>query len=1822
MKNINSILAAALAVACGGFAATSQTYYIKPWLANTVENIDGFANADTWNTNSLFRLGTASGTISHTASNLSLAIAESGYTAAAQPKFEYASAADAGTPAPAGGRWLARDANGTQVRNIFTSTTPATGQITLAYDDSTPADIGWHFHSWAWYDRTGFNGDTLLATTVRVSFIKDATFTTNSTISTSFADAYRYPIAMPLLKKNSYTVEYDANGGTFTGSAPSSFTVVDGSGAAIAPSSTPVRTGCKFKGWALAANASAPLASPYVFAATKANGWRHGDKITLYAVWESGVFSLTAKASPADGGIVTGSGNYTVFDKAPLTAVANPGYVFRKWSPSGATAASWDAAPVVSNTVHTAIFDPIAYKVRFNANASDASGWMAVQDLDYGEETPLTTNAYSRTHWTFAGWSYDKDSTHKDFSDGEHVKNLSTIAGDVVDLYALWRVKTYSFNVAVSPAQGGIVTGAPNGARAALDTITVVATPTKGYRFTGWSDGVTSATNTFAIAGNTSLTANFSPVSYTVSYNRNGRGSGTMPAQTLSYGEETSLSAENFSDGEDGYIFAGWSLDRDGGAAFADGASVSNLSAQAGGRVELFAVWQPANDRCSFTVESNPVAGGVASSSVAPGLYLSSLETTLSATPNEGWKFTRWAHDGSTETVRTATVSGLDKTFTALFEPIEYSVRFNAADESGRSSFQSFKHGTAQALTANSFAVDGKLFVCWTNSTGRVFADGETVENLSSTDGDIVDLYAVWRERGSFTLNLVALATNSYEIVETEPWLLSEHSVTLADMNALAVNTLSGLAFAGWWSEDLSRQYFDEDISTNTLPELTLVAKWITTNTPGETPQTWSSPSAGTWSAPASSGTGEVSLTANGAGVLSFKWFAECSMPYVDESGIRQWGDYAALFVDGEEKLRLAGSADWLAVQYTNTLAGTHVYSWKYLRDSNSFVTLQYDDRMNATPAYEYATIGYEPYYSFEYTDAAGVMLGENAFAPWDSLDVEVSVVDGIEREYDGTAFTPDLVKSISHADASALYSVDGGEFTSSAPSFTSAGIYTVRVTANAPGKTVNTNSVVVVVTPRDFANVSIAHIPVQTFAGAAVEPALSLVDSNGRTLSASDWSAAYSGNTSPGTAYAVVTPRNNYTGAAQRIAFTIVKDSISATIGASSFEYDGTAHALEITPSAADASLTFSVDGADATSEAPTFTGAGSYSVVVTAAKEGFVSFSTQLVVRVEQRSLASPGVSVEAIPAQTWTGKPIMPEVRVLCSGVAVPASSLSLSYEDNISAGTATVAITGQGDFTGQIKAHFAIVYPAISLSLSNATFDYNGTARSLAAAQVSPSWANVSYSASIAYTNAGTYRVTATASADEYASATASATLVIKPRSIANATIASIATQTYTGSALTPPVTIRDSAPISSADYTISYANNIAVGTATVTVTGRRNYTGTKTATFAIEKPATPVEPDPPPEKESIARLLCTDTSSAYAGTAASKFNGYLYDSSGSVRGTVLVQAGKWNAKTQTAAVTVKVRALGTSSVVTFKGKYLGSTLSLAANAHKMELALAADGFTGTYDGYFMDGARNIFLGKSASDKARAASALAKYRKSCAAILSAAGNGIVCVSFSISVKGVAKATGFAHDGTKISVSGLQLCLADDGATAAIPFAAPMYAGKKGGFGFVYYMKDSVREIARLGNLATATASVSLAVLDAGSYESGSLSGSRKVSLTSFPASVGGVQVLSQFLPQNTSATISGNKITLPKGAAVKFDKSKNEFVTSTPANPASLKLSLAAATGTMKGSFAVYLANPGATKAKKISAKVSGAVCGAKAYLMVTIPKGGTCLMELK
>ena len=107
------------------------------------------------------------------------------------------------------------------------------------------------------------------------------------------------------------------------------------------------------------------------------------------------------------------------------------------------------------------------------------------------------------------------------------------------------------------------------------------------------------------------------------------------------------------------------------------------------------------------------------------------------------------------------------------------------------------------------------------------------------------------------------------------------------------------------------------------------------------------------------------------------------------------------------------------------------------------------------------------------------------------------------------------------------------------------------------------------------------------------------------------------------------------------------------------------------------------------------------------------------------------------------------------------------------------------------------------------------------------------------------------------------------------SIANAVITPIADQNYTGAALTPGLNVTiDGKPLTNGtDYTVTYANNIAPGIATITITGTGSYVGTKNVAFKI------VDPTPIPVIGNLSSSAKTKNSITLSWTAGANISGY-------------------------------------------------------------------------------------------------------------------------------------------------------------------------------------------------------------------------------------------------------------------------------------------------------------------------------------------------------
>ena len=177
--------------------------------------------------------------------------------------------------------------------------------------------------------------------------------------------------------------------------------------------------------------------------------------------------------------------------------------------------------------------------------------------------------------------------------------------------------------------------------------------------------------------------------------------------------------------------------------------------------------------------------------------------------------------------------------------------------------------------------------------------------------------------------------------------------------------------------------------------------------------------------------------------------------------------------------------------------------------------------------------------------------------------------------------------------------------------------------------------------------------------------------------------------------------------------------------------------------------------------------------------------------------------------------------------------------------LGSGTATITATAV-DGSGVTAACIVTVIPGISIE--NATVSgltsntYTGEALTPTPIVVLDSTTlelNTDYTVSYSNnTNVGTATVTITGKGNY--TGTKTATFTINKASISSATVSGMLAKTYTGSVITqsPTVTVGERTLISGTDYSLSYKDNINVGTATITITGMGNYTGVTSATFTI------------------------------------------------------------------------------------------------------------------------------------------------------------------------------------------------------------------------------------------------------------------------------------------------------------------------------------------------------------------------------------------------
>ncbi|MGI6216038.1 MAG: cell wall-binding repeat-containing protein [Coriobacteriales bacterium] len=220
----------------------------------------------------------------------------------------------------------------------------------------------------------------------------------------------------------------------------------------------------------------------------------------------------------------------------------------------------------------------------------------------------------------------------------------------------------------------------------------------------------------------------------------------------------------------------------------------------------------------------------------------------------------------------------------------------------------------------------------------------------------------------------------------------------------------------------------------------------------------------------------------------------------------------------------------------------------------------------------------------------------------------------------------------------------------------------------------------------------------------------------------------------------------------------------------------------------------------------------------------------------------------TVADIPNETYNGSEHTPEPVVTYNGTTlVKGTDYSLSYVNNIDAGTAIVYVNGMGSYVGSKQITFTIdpasIETATVSSIADQTFSATPVVPEVTVTLGSTELVkDTDYTTAVSNADAvGTATLTVTGTGNYTGTVTQDYTIVACD--ISSLSIAEMGKETYTGSAIEPDVTITDGSTqlVKDTDYTLAYENNVEIGTATVTITGIGNYTGTATTTFEILSP---------------------------------------------------------------------------------------------------------------------------------------------------------------------------------------------------------------------------------------------------------------------------------------------------------------------------------------------------------------------------------------------
>lgn len=479
---------------------------------------------------------------------------------------------------------------------------------------------------------------------------------------------------------------------------------------------------------------------------------------------------------------------------------------------------------VTGNVSMTLQFKTNEYTYRFNANGG--TGSMSDIKAKHGTSVKIPTSTFKKDYYTQTDWNTVAGGTGTKYTLGGTISGYSGKDGDVVTLYAQWRKNKVSISYHANGGKMGSGSGADykigtdgdilKGSSKLMNTgiygelITGEDTVNDLYNVyavgyvtlvkTGYHTVTTSDWNTQTNGSGKSydsmlaykatdfadlkdsdksvtLYANWKPNNYKVRYNGNGATSGTMTDSSHVYDTVNSLTKNAYA--RTGYTFTGWNTKADGkGTAYANGASVKNLTASKDEVVTLYAQWKA--NRYTLTYNAN---GGTVSTS-SKTLQYGDAFGTLPTPKRDGHRFLGWytSATGGTKISEATKIGAENTTIYAHWEAYTLSINY---------------HGDG-AEYLHDFDFDENKELGLVNVTGKDIVKVQTVRYGSKlSDNGVLD-GGRFKKTGYTAENLVMLLKGGTSISTQVPYTAVELATKVGKQDAFKTGNVSIDIYPKW----------------------------------------------------------------------------------------------------------------------------------------------------------------------------------------------------------------------------------------------------------------------------------------------------------------------------------------------------------------------------------------------------------------------------------------------------------------------------------------------------------------------------------------------------------------------------------------------------------------------------------------------------------------------------------------------------------------------------------------------------------------------------------------------------------------------------------------------------------------------------------------------------------------------------------------------------------------------------------------------------------------------------------------------------------------